>query len=664
MALIGSKKPGGVFSAGDLPFSQRRRMRMRQGQGQGQGFGLPSEAQVVDALRGYADRRSVEALNQRQDPFGVITAPIEYGFGQVAGGIADQFGNIKQAVQDLGSITPQQNAELMMGMPFLGGSVPEGALAANALIRSGKYPKLSPEYVDQIVARHAAHNSEEADRVLEQLAQSQPRLSNQTGADIRFTSRSMLEDMEEVPRFNNQRELAAYLDERYRAMGGTPLTEYTPENMEIIAQRMAEEAIAAYSKAGNAAEWYQEKVGNAMKMAQEVYPELADSPGANSAFRIGLALTSNGASVPDNSDMAFKVYDFFSKNGRMPTSKDMQFAGTSGPTVSKAFELYNELLGKLGGTEEVSRFLDSEMTVRELREVMGNKSLAGGENVDTRVKGSAIFGSKIGQGFYQNLNGNWDELTADRWFMRTWGRLTGQNRKKVSAETFSDQRATLLEAARNTKNLKKKYGVTFTDLKNSDDLLLDFAEQRFKEYSRGGYKDKTSLNKASKNIIEALNKTLEHPNDLASPGTARNFMRATGNRVLEMLREQGIDMNMASLQAIVWYPEKDLYEKMGGGSSKAAPTDYETEFARVVQSRGIPLERISQIIGGDNAAPTGQGRDRADGPGRQSDNRSSLGGNEGGPGGGQAPVAGSDAAFRQGVRADLERALLNPRGGV
>ena len=35
------------------------------------------------------------------------------------------------------------------------------------------------------------------------------------------------------------------------------------------------------------------------------------------------------------------------------------------------------------------------------------------------------FGPKIGQGFYQNLMGNFDPITIDLWFMRTWGRLTG-----------------------------------------------------------------------------------------------------------------------------------------------------------------------------------------------------------------------------------------------
>jgi hypothetical protein len=35
-------------------------------------------------------------------------------------------------------------------------------------------------------------------------------------------------------------------------------------------------------------------------------------------------------------------------------------------------------------------------------------------------------GPKVGGGFYQNLNGNYDPVTMDMWMMRTWGRLTGE----------------------------------------------------------------------------------------------------------------------------------------------------------------------------------------------------------------------------------------------
>ena len=36
-----------------------------------------------------------------------------------------------------------------------------------------------------------------------------------------------------------------------------------------------------------------------------------------------------------------------------------------------------------------------------------------------------VIGPKIGNGFYQNLRGNFDPLTMDRWWMRFANRITG-----------------------------------------------------------------------------------------------------------------------------------------------------------------------------------------------------------------------------------------------
>ena len=47
--------------------------------------------------------------------------------------------------------------------------------------------------------------------------------------------------------------------------------------------------------------------------------------------------------------------------------------------------------------------------------------------MDDAVKGSAVFGPKIGQGFFQNLKGNYDPVTIDLWLRRTFGRLTGRS---------------------------------------------------------------------------------------------------------------------------------------------------------------------------------------------------------------------------------------------
>jgi len=63
---------------------------------------------------------------------------------------------------------------------------------------------------------------------------------------------------------------------------------------------------------------------------------------------------------------------------------------------------------------------------------------------------------------------------------------------------------------------------------------------------------------------------------------------------LEVLRGQGVELDRAALQALIWYPEKELYAKLGIGTKRSAPTDYETEFANVARERGVD---VSDIVG-------------------------------------------------------------------
>ena len=48
-----------------------------------------------------------------------------------------------------------------------------------------------------------------------------------------------------------------------------------------------------------------------------------------------------------------------------------------------------------------------------------------GLNKTDMAYGAAVMGPKIGNGFFANLYGNYEQLTMDRWLIRTWGRMTG-----------------------------------------------------------------------------------------------------------------------------------------------------------------------------------------------------------------------------------------------
>jgi len=384
----------------------------------------------------------------------------------------------------------------------------------------------------------------------------------------------------------NLYDVAKRINERSKSMGAR--IEPTPENQTKIAKVMAREALHAMQSKGNAGDWYRQKVDNAMRIAERVYPEVAADPNKGNAIKFITAITSNGASVPENSKNTFAAFDEYLKTGKMP---DMGF-GKEGPAMKKAFGLHNDLVDAMGETEFYD-FMSQEFTVRELDEI-GKKYgfKISGEAKDTKLPASVIFGPKIGGGFYQNLQGNYKPLTMDRWFMRTWGRYTGGLIVEQTAEAAAKQMNRIRKSV--TPEIAADYGYSYDDLMSDDILLEELAYRAHKTYVKSGYKDKTELNKSSKNFVEAQKKVLEQPRT----GTERNYMRATVDEALDMLGQQGVNLDRAALQALIWYPEKELYAKLGIGTKKSAPTDYETEFANVARERGVD---VSDITG--NAQP-------------------------------------------------------------
>ena len=429
--------------------------------------------------------------------------------------------------------------------------------------------------------------------------------------DYAASALPLLRGEETIPNLGRRptlRDTMKFLDERYRQRVGKQRTEFTQENVEAVAQQMATEAAEAAAKAGNAKTWYRDKVSNAMRIASLIHPELATDNVASTQFKLILAVLSNGATVAENTTSALKAYEQFklmsrgSNNPQMPVAM-LEGGGKEIKDMRTAFQTYNDLASRLG-PEETHRFLNTEFTVKELKDAGFDVS---GENVTTKVYGSSIFGPKIGQGFFQNLQGNYQPLTSDRWWMRTWGRLTGKliDPIEVGGKTFNDQKTRFLDALRKG-GRKALRGYKLNELKKDNNKLIELSDEIYKEYKRTGFKDRSAINMSSQRLSEGQMRVREQPGG----GAERNYMRATVARTQEILRDQGIDLDIADIQALVWYPEKELIAKLGVGNKRSAPTDYETEFANAARQRGFTDEQIKQAIQGG-----------ADGPGRRNDVR-------------------------------------------
>lgn len=332
------------------------------------------------------------------------------------------------------------------------------------------------------------------------------------------------------------------------AWGGKPM-EMTPENLPVLADNMTKEAMASFEQRPEMAGWYKSNLEEAMGYASKIHPELATDQQAQDAFKVIMAITSNGQEVGLNARLTNDYYRMYRETGKFPVMGSGKEAGA----MKQSFEAANTMIDDVG-FDGFKDFLSQEFTVKELKDA-GFK--IGGELMGTTVPGSAIFGPKIGGGFMQNLMGNFDPPTMDRWFTRTWGRHTGS----LTAEPakLDKQRQSLREVIGRKRRVISDMGFDPAEVMSDPAKFDEFANALHSQFARGGYKDKTPINNAARN----LSKSLTNLNDSPTNGTQRNYMRGVMQQVRDNMRAQGIEVDTADVQALLWYAEKDLYGKMG-----------------------------------------------------------------------------------------------------
>lgn len=415
-----------------------------------------------------------------------------------------------------------------------------------------------------------------------------PALADALGAPPKpLVDHGILEGTELLPNLkvgkkNNQDLIAQEFDKRFTSHYGGNMAEWTPANQTSVATRMADEVEYALKKPGSALGWYEGSLDEAHKLAAQRFPELRPNANGNppteaSIFNFIMATTSNGKTVPWNSEATFKIYEDFRKTGVLDLDHPMlKSAGAEGKVMRQTFDIYNRLTAKLGGPDEFFKFMHSDFTVSELQKLGFNIS---GEHADVVVKGSAIMGPKLGQGFFQNLEGNFNPLTSDRWWMKTWGRLTGTMSRTPTPETKAKRYARLRDEL--TPALRKQYGVTKKDLKD-DAVLEDLAKRMHRDDLKAGYIKGDDGKRLS--VFQAAQRVKEtKPSMVVYPTPAeRKYMRAAAKEAQEMLAKRGVKISTADIQAVLWYHEKEMMGKLGAANDKAKPTDYPTEFRRLL----------------------------------------------------------------------------------
>lgn len=345
--------------------------------------------------------------------------------------------------------------------------------------------------------------------------------------------------------------------------------------LDLMTDAMVYETMAALSKDGSALGWYDRTVTDAFRKLEKVHPEIVTDPDSMKQFKLALAITSQGTKVQDNFINAHYVYDYFKENGKWP--KWVAFGGKDRIPIMGNLDKLQELYDR-HGVEKVHDALDVQYTVRELEEAF-NLNISG-ENMDTLVYGSAILGPKIGGAFYQNLNKHFDQLTMDMWFSRTLGRTKGQlfrydaNHMKnrtlptVRDAIINDQTITAKERDAWLPLVDKLLDLPVEELTREVAQDSEFAKvaktihkkyQKSSDAKNGTYADKTDLNKSMK----AADLWIHQVRDTPTSGGERNLWRRIMETVREKLRDEGIDLNVADAQAILWYSEQDIFASFG-----------------------------------------------------------------------------------------------------
>ena len=409
-------------------------------------------------------------------------------------------------------------------------------------------------------------------------------------------------------------DVVKYFHERRLASGLRVLDITKEEDQKTLAKLMAAEAIGAINSAGDALQWYDKTIRNTLAQAAIKYPELETDPRARMAFILSMAITSQTMNVEDN--LAFSMVQYGKYRDTVdPVTGIGQFElagkGKNAGAQANNFRIANVMLRTIG-PDQMIRFLRTQFTAGQLSNAGLN---IGGELKSEMVLGSAIFGPKIGFGFYSNLDGNFDPVTMDMWFMRTIGRLTGKlpafDQNKYDKQ-IAKLKASLAEKGTNGIFPSTIDQALIDDANNATDdsglvklarAVIKLHEKDFKD-NRKDYDNKDRVQSkmvlASKSIVQSLDK----PRDSPKSGGERRLLRKVVKLAVAHVSEiYGEDVANAAFQAMIWYPEQELY-KSHGVKLKVTSQDYSGAIRKILKNEGITDGQLDTAIA---AAERGSG---------------------------------------------------------
>lgn len=394
--------------------------------------------------------------------------------------------------------------------------------------------------------------------------------------------------------------------------------------------------------------WYDENVKLTMDVMRDLDPDLA-KPENDFIFKAILAATSDGNKVGPQFQQTWKEYSNWKNTGEISGEF---VSGDRIDNIQTNLEMLNEFIKDIGW-EKTKDFMVQKGTVKDLRQALVDvfgwtkkqaNSIGSSERVDEVVPFAVVLGPKLGS-FFNNLYGDFSSVTMDRWFMRTLGRLTGTQVAPLTKAKLREMRNNLRDAvSRLTPSEFELLGVKRGDLRGTSidgtatTIAGRFSKKALRETAKKSSEAGQSALEETRKFANALKKGLNPLVEAPVDGTHRRWIRERIAEVQSELRSRGIELENADLQAVLWYLEKELYEKLNY-RSKSGESDYASAASSLYQS---VAGRPSDVYAG------GTGRVRAIG---------STGGSEG-MGAGQAGQApGPEVSGQRYMPAGIQREM-------
>jgi hypothetical protein len=226
--------------------------------------------------------------------------------------------------------------------------------------------------------------------------------------------------------------------------------------------------------------WYTDDVATMEKLLTKARPEFKQ-PEKMALFKYLLGVTSNGVDPEVNFDAALRGWDMYQRDGRFSAydkTKTSEFGNPKGlgltfraNSYEGAMDRLSRLVADQGGEAGAVEWLRTKHPVSELKQYYKDVP---GKATDERY-GAYILGEKVGA-FGSNLNGIHTELTADKWWNRTWNRWMGtmMDTDKEGNVRFDDEGNPLLQDA--PRNEGERNLMRETAAKVADELGLNVSE--------------------------------------------------------------------------------------------------------------------------------------------------------------------------------------------